>query len=189
MFPTGLRRFTDSGATPTPGSSSGPTPTPSKRPRPYMDALRRLSQRTGTPLPSLIVSFGIVHEVTALAPLFGFFFASRWLGIGQTTVDWAARNEGWEGEMVRGWMREGGEMAERVGGRYGWFGYEKMDKAGRDRLKEDQKKRRETGQEAEQLGAWIAGDVANFVVAYGLNKASLFSLVTHVRPVLIFMAM
>ncbi|KZT61307.1 hypothetical protein CALCODRAFT_491414 [Calocera cornea HHB12733] len=136
-----------------------------------MELLTRLSQRTGTPLPSLIVSFGVLHEITAVAPLFGFFFASRWLGVGQATVDWAARSEGWGGEMMRGWMRDGGEMAERVGGKYGWFGYEKMDKAGRDRLKEEQKKRKETGEQAAQLGTWIAGDVANVVVAYGLTKA------------------
>ncbi|EUC59370.1 hypothetical protein RSOL_311660, partial [Rhizoctonia solani AG-3 Rhs1AP] len=40
-----------------------------QRNRPYAQALQRLSARTGTPLSSLVVSFGILHEVTAPVPL------------------------------------------------------------------------------------------------------------------------
>ncbi|EJU01098.1 hypothetical protein DACRYDRAFT_53670 [Dacryopinax primogenitus] len=175
MFATRVRRFAEGTQAPLPSSTPGSTAPrpPSKRTLPYMQFLTNLSQRTGAPLPSLIVSFGVLHELTAVFPLFGFFFASRWLGVGQSTVEWATRGEGWGGELMRRWVREGGESAERIGGRYGWFGYEKLDREGRRRLKDEQKIRRESSDKAEQLGEWIAGDVANVVLAYGLTKAIL----------------
>ena len=59
------------------------------------------------------------------------------------------------------WVEEGEGWAERVGGRYGFFGFEKGSK--RDNNSESGSKPRHTH---------IAGDVANAVVAYGVTKVS-----------------
>ena len=138
----------------------------------YADALKAISKRTGTPLPSLILSFGIVHELTALIPLVGVFYASRALGIGEAVVtnavtdssssrsavtggeeSWAVR---WGREKAREWVEEGDKWAERVGRRYNVFGYEK--------------KAADSQNPVPEHGHRIVGDVANAVVAYGVTK-------------------
>jgi hypothetical protein len=127
---------------------------PSSRLFPYKLALKELSQRTRTPLPSLIVSFGILHELTAIAPLVGVFYASRAAGIGESVVNAIEGGESnWVKDKCREWAGEGEKWAERLGKRYGVFGFEK-------------------GITAEVKGK-IAGDVANAVVAYGATKVRL----------------
>ncbi|KXN87493.1 hypothetical protein AN958_08798 [Leucoagaricus sp. SymC.cos] len=164
--------------------SSDP-PQPKGKFSPYTNALKTLSARTKTPLPSLILSFGILHEVTAIVPLIGVFYASRALGVGEAIVNTVIKDTApsfnrnstltstaesgdaqgavsWGKEKVRGWVEEGDKWAERVGRRYGVFGYEK----------------RKPGEvmgemESTKPGHRIAGDVANAVVAYGVTKALL----------------
>jgi hypothetical protein len=53
----------------------------------YKNALSSLAARTGTPLPSLIVSFAILHEITAIVPLAGLFFGAKYLGVGERLVE------------------------------------------------------------------------------------------------------
>lgn len=159
-------------------TSSSPPPQPKSRFSSYTNALKALSKRTGTPLPSLILSFGIVHELTALIPLVGVFYTSRALGIGEgiirtvvadTETNATSGEEGYEGAVrwgkvkVRGWVEEGDKWAERVGRRYGVFGYEKR-RPGEEEVYSDS----ESGNRHR-----IAGDVANAVVAYGVTKALL----------------
>lgn len=138
----------------------------SPRNRPYAQALRNLSARTGTPLSSLVVSFAVLHELTAVIPLFGFFYTARTLGIGERTVQ-AVRSSAdngdgqahWLMEKARGWSDEGEKWAGRVGTRYGIWGFEKRT--------------RQERQEDEPRIAMpqnIAGDVANAIVAYGATK-------------------
>ncbi|KAG8744795.1 hypothetical protein FRC10_009443 [Ceratobasidium sp. 414] len=122
------------------------------RAKPYITALQRLSARTGTPLPSLVVSFAILHELTALVPLAGIFFGARAVGAGETVVAMVGRADGWGVPTMRGWIDEGEAWAGRVGRRYGVFGIEK-------------------GQE--RVAGRLAGDVANAVLAYGVVKAML----------------
>jgi hypothetical protein len=162
--------------------SSNPSPKTSRFSS-YTNTLKALSKRTGTPLPSLILSFGILHEITAVVPLVGVFYASRALGVGETIVNNVIRDTApshsetgsvlhvedgevakavrWGKEKVRSWVEEGDRWAEKVGRRYGVFGYEK-------------RRPRETQDSSEVMrpGHRIAGDVANAVVAYGVTKVS-----------------
>ena len=160
-----------------------PSPPPAPQPKfgPYKQALAALSQRTRTPLPSLILSFGILHELTAIVPIAGFFFAARGLGIGESVVSALAPRpetegeagltgkfrESWVGKRFREWMVEGEARAEGAGRRYGWFGYEKGSKPPALSPEEQAERHAEA-----VLTGMIAGDVANAVVAYALTKVS-----------------
>ena len=165
---------------------TSPPPPPTSKPSrfgPYKQALAALSQRTRTPLPSLVLSFGILHELTAIVPVAGFFFAARGLGIGESVVRALAPRpsaesesegeggltarfrESWVGERFREWMVEGEARAERVGRRYGWFGYEKGSRPPALGAGEMAERRAEA-----VVAGRIAGDVANVVVAYALTK-------------------
>ncbi|KZS96474.1 hypothetical protein SISNIDRAFT_407569 [Sistotremastrum niveocremeum HHB9708] len=147
----------------------------------YMEPLRALSARTGTPLPSLVASFAVLHELTAIIPLVGTFLVARQLGIGERVVRGirdgsinvptgdsddgsVTPNETWVYETGKRWIDEGEQMAGRLGRRYGIFGFEKgQSKEVNGDLKPEQ-------------GTFTgpnAGDIANVVVAYGITKAML----------------
>jgi hypothetical protein len=136
----------------------------------YKAALNALSARTGTPLPSLLLSFGVLHEITALVPLVGIFYGARTLGVGEVVIDAILQNNPPlpgvnEGDLLRGtlhrWVEEGDKWASRVGQRYGVFGFEKGPSES-------------TRNDAERppVSGRIAGDVANVVVAYGVTKVN-----------------
>ncbi|KAF9501379.1 hypothetical protein BDN71DRAFT_1438915 [Pleurotus eryngii] len=168
---------------------SKPPPTPSRFAA-YQTALKAISARTGTPLPSLIVSFGILHELTAILPIVGLFYASRSLGLGERMVNAMAsarqddsqpsqpskliesggRGEGasWMVQKGQAWVDEGEKWAARVGRRYGMFGFEK-------RTKGDASDTPQTlyGEDLKAMKGHIVGDVANVVVAYAATKALL----------------
>ena len=124
---------------------------------PYKEALQALSARTKTPLPSLILSFAVLHELTALVPLVGVFYGAKTFGVGEKVVstvvdDGAADGEyGWARAKFKNWVEEGESWAGRVGRRYGVFGFEKDQTAHGHRYE-------------------IAGDVANAAFAYGMTK-------------------
>lgn len=154
----------------------GPTPPPSSRFAPYRQALQALSARTGTALPSLVVSFAVLHELTAVVPVAGFFFAARALGVGERVVqavaaaDTGADADGpraWAAAKGRQWVDEGGRWAQRVGRRYGVFGYEKRDGSVGVGDEEAGRGSAEDG----GVSARLAGDAANAILAYGLTKA------------------
>ncbi|GAB1525404.1 hypothetical protein RhiTH_008565 [Rhizoctonia solani] len=121
-------------------------PPVSERNRPYVQALQRLSARTGTPLPSLILSFGVLHELTSIIPLAAVFFGARAVGAGDKVAELVPAE----------WIQEGEQWAGRVGRRYGLFGFEKTDK----------------GKDDPPAEVAIVGDVANAVLAYVVVKAS-----------------
>ncbi|KAF8677486.1 hypothetical protein RHS04_06054 [Rhizoctonia solani] len=114
-------------------------PPVSERNRPYVQALQRLSARTGTPLPSLILSFGVLHELTSIIPLAAVFFGARAVGAGDKVAELVPAE----------WIQEGEQWAGRVGRRYGLFGFEKTDK----------------GKDDPPAEVAIVGDVANAVLA------------------------
>jgi hypothetical protein len=148
-------------------------------------ALQRLHVlHPSVPLPTLVVSFGVLHELTAILPVVGLFYGLRSVGGGQAVVDRMIAAEravaGADARTVEGWLEEGERKAERVGRRYGLFGFPKTAKGG-------------NGQGAEGLratagdlalptttthatgslplsGKDLAGDVANAVAAYMLTK-------------------
>ncbi|KAH9925941.1 uncharacterized protein BXZ73DRAFT_49782 [Epithele typhae] len=155
------------------------TPPAGQKLSPVRAALRAISQRTRTPLPSLILSFGIIHEVTAIFPLAGFFFTARAFGVGETVVraitlptpsDEPGEDggiatqirDGAVGQRLREWMAEGETHVEKVGRRHGWFGFEKGSTPSPQAV---------SNTEAATVSGKIAGDVANAVVAYALTKA------------------
>ncbi|KIY69464.1 hypothetical protein CYLTODRAFT_349404 [Cylindrobasidium torrendii FP15055 ss-10] len=123
----------------------------------YKDALKSISARTGAPLPSLIISFGLLHELTAIIPLVGGFYAARAFGVGETVVRAVKEdnNPGWMHQKAKTWLDEGANWTDRVGRRYGYFGLEKGSKASDSAVTQEHH---------------LAGDIANAVVAYGLVK-------------------
>lgn len=132
----------------------------------YRATLAGISARTGTALPSLITSFAILHEATALAPLVVFFYAAKAAGVGERvvgavrTADKRQAEDAWLRRKGEQWVDEGERWVGRVGRRYGIWGFEKgaHPPAYEERALEDAASRR------------IAGDVANAVLAYGVTK-------------------
>ena len=147
----------------------------------YKNALGSLAARTGTPLPSLIVSFAILHEITAIVPLVGMFFGARYLGVGERLVEFVRAETHtdavssnrpptteWVRKKVGTWIDEGEVRAERAGRRYGIFGYPKTPKGVKyEPTAEDER------------GPGVTGDFANAVLAYTATKASATRLPTR----------
>ncbi|PFH52131.1 hypothetical protein AMATHDRAFT_140656 [Amanita thiersii Skay4041] len=145
---------------------------PGSRLAAYKDALRTVSARTGAPLPSLILSFGVLHELTAVVPLVGIFYGARTLGVGERVISAIITDDStshsdnssyisYARQTMKSWVEEGDNWASRVGRRYGVFGYEKR-KAG------------DSGDFSPvQETKPISGDIANAILAYGLTKALL----------------
>jgi len=137
----------------------------------YRNALGSLAARTGTPFPSLIISFAILHEVTAVLPLVSIFFGAKYLGVGEhlmefvrteahsdaTSSDQPPTTE-WARRKVGMWIDEGEVWAGKVGRRYGIFGYPKTPKGAKLEPTEGER------------GPGVAGDVANAVFAYTATK-------------------
>ncbi|KAF8178628.1 hypothetical protein K438DRAFT_1268574 [Mycena galopus ATCC 62051] len=122
----------------------------------YRDALAAVSARTGTPLSSLVVSFAVLHEITAVVPLVGIFYAARTFGVGERVVAaLPTEKDNWVAQKCSTWVDDGQQWAARVGRRYGVLGFEKGGPA--TPLNSDR----------------IVGDVANAVVAYAATKALL----------------
>ncbi|KAL4071289.1 hypothetical protein V8B97DRAFT_2023863 [Scleroderma yunnanense] len=143
---------------------------PASRFSPYQNALKSLSARTGTPLPSLLFSFVVLHEFTAIVPLVGVFFASRQLGFGERVIGQLTRSDAlrdhpdaWFDNNLSQWIDEGERWAERVGRRYGIFGFTKGQPLD---FPSDEA-------QPGQISTKIAGDLANAVLAYGTVKALL----------------
>lgn len=104
----------------------------SSRVQRYLPRLQDLANRTGVPLSSLAVSFLILHELTAVLPVVGFYFIFSSLGTGLGIIEWLNRttdgeeDTGWRG-VVHGWYDEGQKKIGRVGKRYGlWQGDEQV---------------------------------------------------------------
>lgn len=96
-------------------------------------ALQRLHVlHPSVPLPTLVVSFGLLHEITAILPVVGLFYGLRSVGGGQAVVDRMIAAEravgGAEARTVERWLEEGERKVERVGRRYGFFGFPKTVK-------------------------------------------------------------
>lgn len=153
---------------------------PSGRFAAYKRSLAAISARTGTPLPSLVLSFGILHELTAIVPIVGIFYGARTLGIGERVVSAIIEDQkkvsssssdsgapesrselGWAKQKMKTWVEDGDRWAIRIGRRYGMFGFEKRAPGEVDDIEK---------MASEASGHVIAGDVANAVFAYGMTK-------------------
>lgn len=147
-------------------------------PSKYAQAIGYVANRTGVPLPSLLVSFAILHELTAIVPFTAFFYASRQFGAGQILVDYVRREDNQASDRgildaatskAREWADEGERWAGRVGRRYEIWGMTK----------------RERDQDHVVIQG-LAGDVANAVVAYGLTKVGICGLLLGVMYLTLF---
>lgn len=165
----------------------------------YLGSLRR--RYPAADPPSLVISFLILHELTAIVPLSVLFGTFHYLGLGAGIVAWTlaesestiSTREGREEATssvqgaktkVREWISEGEEQAERLGRRYGWFGWEKESKEERV----ERKARQEldsTPKELSDESLKVTGDVANVAAAYLIVKVSHYcSLALPAEPAL-----
>ncbi|KAG7563055.1 hypothetical protein FFLO_01487 [Filobasidium floriforme] len=170
-LPVRSRRF----VTNLPPSTPTPTP-PSSRLARYIPRLSDISTKSGLPLPSLAISFAILHELTAILPLLALFFAFQAFGVGGTIIKWASRQEDGDdlglGSYIREWLEEGQKRVDKVARRYGLFGYERGSKvvAEEDRMSSEQEAL-QVAAAAKQSSA--AAGVASAVAAYVVVKAIL----------------
>ncbi|ORY82322.1 hypothetical protein BCR35DRAFT_265576 [Leucosporidium creatinivorum] len=143
---------------------------------PYIATLR--ARYPSADPPSLIASFLILHELTAIVPLFAGFWAFKAAGVGAGLVAWAVADDGeeeqasWSRAKFRQWVTDGEEQAQKIGRRYGAFGIEKESKE----QKEERKQREKDGVvdvERAPTTYSVGGDVANLVAAYIAVKALL----------------
>ncbi|KAH8108354.1 hypothetical protein DFH11DRAFT_1691533 [Phellopilus nigrolimitatus] len=145
----------------------------------YRATLAGISARTGTALPSLITSFSVLHEASAVVPLVGVFYACKATGVGDRVVvlaravdDSNGRQTGEETWVTRTrdrWLNEGEAWVDKIGRYYGIWGFESL--------------RHAPAQDTVDLGTFnvrehaassgMAGDVANALVAYCATKALL----------------
>ncbi|KIY53124.1 hypothetical protein FISHEDRAFT_33814 [Fistulina hepatica ATCC 64428] len=148
-------------------------------------ALRGFAQRTGTPLAPLLVSFAVIHEITAVIPLIGVFYAARSAGVGEsicntilredpstasspTDTSYIHRTSQYLRHTAAAWIVEGDRWTASVGTHYGLFGYPKLSKEDRHKHKVDADPTQDVIPTRH-----MAGDVANAVVAYVIVKALL----------------
>ncbi|WWD21929.1 hypothetical protein CI109_106417 [Kwoniella shandongensis] len=156
-----------SSSTPSPAPELNSTPTSSTTPSSpessmskstlvtrYAPALTSLSQRTGVPLPSLMISFLTLHEITAFVPLIAVYYLFAALGLGAGLTAWIERESGEHGhghgrtrenggevgergeaevvggwkKVLGGWYKEGEKRVEKVGKKYGILGYDKVER-------------------------------------------------------------
>lgn len=158
---------------PGPSSGAGQPPRLPDRWEGYRDTLRKVSLRTGQPFPSLVLSFAILHELTAIVPFVGIFFASRALGIGERVAGMLREHDPQPGDAhygtIEGYIRdkwkEGGEFGARLGSRYGWFGFEKGKKP--------------TEEEKALMRKTMESDMANVMFTYVSVKVCPNSLDDH----------
>jgi hypothetical protein len=127
-----------------------------------------------------VLSFAVLHELTAISPLLLFFFAFQAAGVGGSVVEWAAgvseRSQDEHGQLdwrikVGEWLDEGEKRVDRVSRRYGLFGRTKGEKASEGHLQDT------PAEAAMQVvtaakGSKAAADVANALAAYLLVKVS-----------------
>ncbi|KAK4050099.1 hypothetical protein OIV83_003670 [Microbotryomycetes sp. JL201] len=128
--------------------------------------------------PSLVASFLILHELTAVIPLFAGFWTLKTLGVGAAVVGWIAaettsehQQPGWITVKTRQWIQQGQEQAETIGRRYGVFGYAKETPEQRIERKQKQADSSATQSSLQVEDRFdIGGDVANLVGSYVIVK-------------------
>lgn len=123
-----------------------------------IERVRALAARSGTDPASMVVSFLVLHELTAAIPLVLLFYLFGALGAGEAVLQYLLAGEQGQSGLdngaeaadasgdktksdtpppadtwgwtttVRGWVQEGIVRAERYGKRKGYFGFEKEDR-------------------------------------------------------------
>lgn len=131
---------------------------------------------------SLIASFLLLHELTAIVPLFIGFVGLRSIGAGEKLIELAIPNSGnggestWAGAKMEKWVKEGTEQGERIGRRYGVLGYAKESREERELRKSLPLDSTLEADDVQPTTLSIGGDVTNLVAAYVAVKVSLHCL-------------
>ena len=139
----------------------------------YHVVLKAISLRTRTSLPSLITSFAILHEATAVLPVVGIYYGAKHYGLGEYCMSLIQSGEVnrvstpssstpmWK-LKAQEWLEEGQDFMEKLGRRYDLWNVREAEA----NLSQD----RPT---AASLNARkISGDIANAIFAYGVTKVS-----------------
>ncbi|KAJ1022491.1 hypothetical protein NDA16_003480 [Ustilago loliicola] len=129
--------------------------------------VRSIAKKNGTNAPTMVASFLILHELTALVPLVLLFYTFGALGVGTAVCDWLLGDAEMQSDQdskslasrFRAWARLKEERFERYCRKKGYLGFGKQDA--------------ETIAAANDLGksSHLAGSFANMVAAYILVKA------------------
>lgn len=170
-----VRRPTSLASRPSRLASTAPTAPNPSRLTPYIAHLR--AQYPHAEPRSLVAAFVVLHELTALVPLAILFGAFHYLGAGAALVVWvvdettATTSAAGGGETtstwkdtIRTWLVEAENKAERVGRRYGLFGWTKESREEREERKLQEAERPVEPLTKERL--LVSGDVANAAAAY-----------------------
>lgn len=164
--------------------SSSPSSSPGSKGRlaRAIDAVRALAQRQGTDAPTMVLAFLVLHELTAILPLFVLFWLFATFGLGDAVAAWfldashgqrqptdspagsVAAWRRWCGE----WLSEGAARVERYGRRKGYFGFAAPGDATGVAAPDD-----DDEAAAFKTGTVLAGSFANAVAAYAVVKALL----------------
>ncbi|EST09520.1 hypothetical protein PSEUBRA_000736 [Kalmanozyma brasiliensis GHG001] len=137
-----------------------------------MTRIRSIAKRNGTDAPTMMASFLVLHELTAIIPLAILFYVFGALGVGTAVLQWllgdadaaASQSEADSQPLLsrfRAWARLKEQRFERYCRKKGYLGFEKQDI--------------ESINAANDLGdsRRFAGSFANMVAAYILVKALL----------------
>lgn len=128
-----------------------------------IERVTRLSAKSGTDAASVIVSFLILHELTAIVPLVLLFYLLGLLGAGDQVMRWllqVSEDDSRARQWLRGKINEGMQRAERYGRRKGYFGFEEGTSAGV-----------QMGNASTATTSMLVGTFANAVAAYAITKA------------------
>jgi hypothetical protein len=130
----------------------------------YRELIHALSKRTGTPVSSLVTSFLILHEATAVIPFATTFFVAKSFKLGPSILSQAQsilvstkveqEEKTWLHKSLDRWTKEGQAWVEKVGHRYEVFGLE-------------------TNDDERPQSSQLAGDVTNALAAYLITKVRL----------------
>ena len=130
-----------------------------------LQRVRQMAAKSGTDPASMVVSFAVLHELTAIVPLVLLFYLLGLLGAGEQVMEWLLQLSGSEesgsGAWLRGKINEGMQRAEKFGRRNGYFGFEAGSEVGA-----------EAGLGARAGASALAGSFANAVAAYAITKAA-----------------
>jgi seryl-tRNA synthetase len=124
-----------------------------------IERVKRMAEERGTDAASMVVSFLILHELTAIIPLILIFYLLGFFGVGEQVMNWllqVSEDDSSARQWLRGKINEGMQRAESYGRKKGFFGFE-AHSSGEIR--------------ATATTSMLVGTFANVVAAYAITKA------------------
>ncbi|UZJ57401.1 hypothetical protein CBS101457_006721 [Exobasidium rhododendri] len=133
-----------------------------------VERVRKMAKSSGTDPASMVVSFFVLHELTAILPLILIFYLLEVTDVGDQVMNWLLEvsETGGEEGGAKGWLRdkinEGALRAEKFGRRKGYFGFEEASSIEADGT---------GGKPSTISSSKLVGTFANAVAAYAITKA------------------